>query len=77
MRHWCLEIRKLRHYCLIIEIEKGVEMRFLLETLFWLVVTGLAVTWIWGFSLSTLAISLTLSLILSLVGGNLLFNQDK
>ena len=52
-------------------------MKFLIETLFWLLATGLVVTWFWGFNPFSLGISLVLSLALSLIGGNLLFNKEN
>ena len=48
-------------------------MKWLLETLVWLVVTGVAASLIWGPTLPVLAGSLFISLLLSLVGGNLIY----
>lgn len=52
-------------------------MKFVLETLVWMVITGSVVIWIWGFNPASLGISLILSFALSLIGGNMLFNREN
>lgn len=52
-------------------------MRFVIETVFWLFVTGLIVIWLWGFTPWAVAVALILSLLLSLIGGNILFNREN
>ncbi len=52
-------------------------MKFILETLVWLVATALFVTSVWGFNPLSLAISLILSLAISMIAGNVLFNRSN
>lgn len=51
-------------------------MKFLIETVLWLIVTTIFTTWIWGLNPVSLIFSLVLSLTLSLIGGNVLYNRD-
>lgn len=49
------------------------EMKWLIETLAWLVITGIGASLIWGPTLPVLGSALLISLLLSLVGGNLIY----
>ena len=48
-------------------------MKWLIETLVWLVITGVGASLIWGPTLPVLGSALLISLLLSLVGGNLIY----
>jgi len=52
-------------------------MKFLIETVLWLIVTTIFTTWIWGLNPASLILSLILSLVLSLIGGNVLYNRGN
>lgn len=52
-------------------------MKFILETLVWLVITAVVVIGIWGFHPMSLGLALVLSLAMSLIGGNVLFNKGN
>lgn len=48
-------------------------MKWLIETLIWLVITGVGAALIWGPTPTVLLSSLAISMVLSLIGGNLIY----
>jgi hypothetical protein len=54
-------------------------MKWLIETVVWLLITGVGASLLWGPSLPVLSSALLISLLLSLLGGNLIYwrKSDK